>query len=403
MASTAQIQELFTLGKIVFVLSITLVIWAWLAVGLRLWVRFRITKSPGWDDAAMVATLLLFTTYCAFILTITMRSSRGMLFTKEDRYLSLVFVQLSEVFYILTTTLLKISLGLFFLRVLTKRWQTVIFHTILGVSAAYGLFYTFTTLFVCGDPAKLADSLAGSRKCLPAGFILATGYIYGVINIIADWTFVLIPIVILVDSDIDRRSKISVSIVMGLGAIGSVSSILRMVYLKGLLFSRGAGLNPNAVKATIWATAEPGTGIVAASIALLRPLLRKIASDTQQRVSLYKSRKASLPDSTIKSSMTKSFHTSKSFKTRDSDGDSIIALTTIETNKTYVNGSENGDMEAAMNDKWNRESTYGGGKEEDPWSPTVTMGKASVQKVINVQMVNGRGSPVPQPQGRRYI
>jgi hypothetical protein len=58
MASTAQIEELFALGKIVFILSITLVIWAWLAVGLRLWVRFRITKSPGWDDAAMVATLV---------------------------------------------------------------------------------------------------------------------------------------------------------------------------------------------------------------------------------------------------------------------------------------------------------------------------------------------------------
>jgi hypothetical protein len=58
MASMAQIRELITLGKIVFALSITLIIWAWLAVGLRLWVRFRITKSQGWDDAAMVATLV---------------------------------------------------------------------------------------------------------------------------------------------------------------------------------------------------------------------------------------------------------------------------------------------------------------------------------------------------------
>lgn len=58
MASTAELQEFVTLGKIVFVLTITLVVWAWLAVGLRLWVRFRITKSQGWDDATMVATLV---------------------------------------------------------------------------------------------------------------------------------------------------------------------------------------------------------------------------------------------------------------------------------------------------------------------------------------------------------
>jgi hypothetical protein len=120
-------------------------------------------------------------------------------------------------------------------------------------------------------------------------------------------------------------------------------------------------------------------------------LLRKIASDTQEA---YRSRKASFPGSFTKSTLT------KSFKSKDSDGDSIIALTTVETNKTYVNDVETGGANGSKKDKWNRESTY---EDDDPWSPTVTMGKASVQRVINVQMVNGRGSPVPQPQGRGYM
>jgi hypothetical protein len=123
-------------------------------------------------------------------------------------------------------------------------------------------------------------------------------------------------------------------------------------------------------------------------------LIRKIASDTQERVSLYKSRKASLPNSTFYTAKS----TLKSFKSKDSDSDSVIALTTVETNKTGMSTGGN-----AKPDRWNRESTYGGAREDDPWSPTVTMGKASVQKVINVQMVNGRGSPAPQPNGRRYI
>jgi hypothetical protein len=66
---------------------------------------------------------------------------------------------------------------------------------------------------------------------------LSTGYLYGALNVTADWTFVLIPICVLIDSDLDRRAKISVSIVMGLGAVGSISSIMRMVYLEGILFS----------------------------------------------------------------------------------------------------------------------------------------------------------------------
>lgn len=148
----------------------------------------------------------------------------------------LKYIQLSEVFYILTTTFLKISLGLFFLRLLTQRWQRHIFYTILYISAIYGFFYFLVTIFQCGNPSKLADTLLGSKKCAPNWFILSTGYLYGIVNIVADWTFTLIPIVILLDSDMDRRSKISVGIVMGFAAIGSVSSILRMVYLKGLSF-----------------------------------------------------------------------------------------------------------------------------------------------------------------------
>lgn len=147
------------------------------------------------------------------------------------------YVQLSEVFYILTTTFLKVSLGLFFLRVLTQPWQRNLFHTILAISAVYGAFYFLVTIFQCGNPAKLADSLLGARNCAPSWFLLTTGYFYGIINVISDWTFTLIPIVILLDSDIDLRSKISVSIVMGFAAIGSIASIMRMVYLKALLFN----------------------------------------------------------------------------------------------------------------------------------------------------------------------
>jgi hypothetical protein len=131
--------------------------------------------------------------------------------------------------------MLKISLGLFFLRILTKRWQRLLFHIVLGVSATYGFVYVLTAIFACGNPAKIADTLLGSKHCLPTPFILGSGYLYGIINIVADWTFVLVPISVLLDSELDRRSKISVSIVMALGAVGSISSTMRMVYLRGLI------------------------------------------------------------------------------------------------------------------------------------------------------------------------
>lgn len=105
------------------------------------------------------------------------------------------------------------------MRVLTKRWQTNIFRTILAVSAVYGFFYVCIVAFQCGSPNKLALGLLGSKKCLPPKLLFSTGLLYGIINVIADWTFVLIPIWILIESDMDRQCKISVSMVMALGAM----------------------------------------------------------------------------------------------------------------------------------------------------------------------------------------
>lgn len=260
------------------------------------------------------------------------------------------------------------SLGLFFLRVLTKRWQIHVFHVLLWVSALYGLCYVFITLFQCGNPEKVADRLLGSPKCLPGPFLLTAGYLYGTINIIADWTFVLIPISVLIDSELDRRSKVSVSLVMALGAVGSVSSVMRMVYLHGfglhgdgitcsysqafLYFHVLIPCTATSIKATIWATAEPGTGIIAASIAILRPLVRKIATDVRNKASAYGSHKGSRP--------TPSFG-------HESDA---IALT--------VNKSSDYSM-----------------RSDDPWNSTVIIGQANIQRVTSVQMFNGKGSPAP--------
>jgi hypothetical protein len=54
----AMLQELEFLGTIIFYLIVTLLSLSYVTVVLRLWVRCRITKSAGWDDAAMVATLV---------------------------------------------------------------------------------------------------------------------------------------------------------------------------------------------------------------------------------------------------------------------------------------------------------------------------------------------------------
>jgi hypothetical protein len=57
MASTNH-PEIVFLGHIIWILVLTLLTLSYLTVGLRLWVRYRITRNTGWDDAAIVAALV---------------------------------------------------------------------------------------------------------------------------------------------------------------------------------------------------------------------------------------------------------------------------------------------------------------------------------------------------------
>lgn len=114
---------------------------------------------------------------------------------------------------------LRIALGLFFLRVLVRRWHRVLLFSILGLSTAANLFYALLAVFQCGVPSKTVDNVLSGTGCISKTFNLNTGYVVGAISILADWSFVLIPFLMLRDAQLTTRSKISVGIIMILGAV----------------------------------------------------------------------------------------------------------------------------------------------------------------------------------------
>jgi hypothetical protein len=93
----------------------------------------------------------------------------------------------------------------------------------------------------------------------------------------------------------------------------------------------------------------------------MRPLIRKIASDTRKRNGEFHCRKASLPRSIR--------------KINSADTESVIALTNVES-------------------KDNSKTSWYSTDEEDIWSPTVIVGEAYVQKVTSIKMNNGRALPI---------
>lgn len=87
-----------------------------------------------------------------------------------------------------------------------------------------------------------------------------------------DWTFALLPLFVLWRAKLPLAMKISAGGCLALGALGSISSIVRIAYINGLAPS--ANFFAHAGSIGLWSLVEPGLGIVAASLATLRPLFK---------------------------------------------------------------------------------------------------------------------------------
>jgi len=126
----------------------------------------------------------------------------------------------SEVFYSVTVVLLKISLGLFFLRILTQRWQRITIQTMMAVSTMYGVVMIFFAIFHCGGKRDAYSYLTHKlqRQCVPKSVDLGMMYTGGTITTLTDWIFAFLPLLMLHRAQLTRREKSTVAFIMLLGS-----------------------------------------------------------------------------------------------------------------------------------------------------------------------------------------
>ncbi|KAF2230085.1 hypothetical protein EV356DRAFT_454598 [Viridothelium virens] len=254
--------------------SICFLALTWLAVSLRFWVRQIMLRSFGLDDWMMGMALLLFTLYCTFTIVEVYHGGGSHVSDSEQSHTLgdlLKYVLLIESFYILSMVFFKISLGTFLLRLVIRRWHTIFIYAFMTLSTIYGIVYFFFALFQCGNPTKILENkLAG--RCQPASVQLGMGYTHVAVQALVDWAFATLPVVIMWNANMNRRSKFSVAFILMLGAIGSTATLVRFKYEGGLVDDNDFFFA--AANVAITCTIEAGLGITAASLATLRPLFR---------------------------------------------------------------------------------------------------------------------------------
>lgn len=133
---------------------------------------------------------------------------------------AVMFWWLAILFYNLSTTVVKLSISVFIHKLCPQRIYKIIIWSVMSVVIAYSIAYFFLTIFQCTPPQFFWQKFTGGEgSCYSEKVFPIATYAHSAISAAADWTLGLLPIKLLWDLQMNRRTKISVAILLGLGVM----------------------------------------------------------------------------------------------------------------------------------------------------------------------------------------
>ncbi|KAF2011409.1 hypothetical protein BU24DRAFT_435871 [Aaosphaeria arxii CBS 175.79] len=112
--------------------------------------------------------------------------------------------------------------------------------------------------------------------CKAQSNITGFSFALSAVSIVTDWFCALIPIPLLWKVQMDKRIKMSVVALLGLGIFTSVGPLVRLSVTVNL--SSTENFLHNAMDVAAWAQTEIGLGVIVGNLPALRPLLEKVLS-----------------------------------------------------------------------------------------------------------------------------
>ncbi|KAG8158003.1 hypothetical protein KVR01_012275 [Diaporthe batatas] len=250
------------------VLSIILSILTFFAVSLRCWIRLR-EGLFGADDWAMLAGMLTFqatcivTAYGCFIGVGTRDELINMVQWSEGHKFLLIW----ECLYFVAAMFAKCAISLTMLRVAAKRSHKIALWTVIAVVVMTGLTGVLGGMLVCQPIEKNWDHTATPDEC-DYDAVLVIGFVVTATSILTDFACAGLPILVLWNMQMDRRTKVLTWVMLTLGGSASLSTIVRIPYLKYWGIDKDQLYN--IANVIIWSMFECGIGIIAGSMSMLR-------------------------------------------------------------------------------------------------------------------------------------
>jgi hypothetical protein len=107
---------------------------------------------------------------------------------------------------------LKLSLAIFFLRILASQWQRWLIVTAVSTSTIFGVAYFFFAIFQCGFVSSIQVLIFRmvNGQCAAKPTAMAMNYVYALLGTISDWTCGLVPVFLLRKSNMPKKAKMIV-------------------------------------------------------------------------------------------------------------------------------------------------------------------------------------------------
>jgi len=179
-----------------------------------------------------------------------------------------------EIIYAVTACALRVTVGLFLLRITNRKAHRIIIHTLNAIGVAYGACYLAAIVFQCIPLSYFWERLDMTEDgiCMDPNISVKTTIGGTVVAAVIDWSFGLLPIWILWTVHLSNKRKIMVCFLLGLGVLASTAPIVRLPYLAGLL--NNADFLWATTDVAIWSVVELGIGLIVISLPACRALLR---------------------------------------------------------------------------------------------------------------------------------
>lgn len=116
---------------------------------------------------------------------------------------------------------IKASIALMLLRLLVDVTQRTILYVVLIVTEVYSAAFFFIFIFQCSPSQYFWTRLTGAEgTCLPTSIVTGTVYAYSAITCVGDWTFSILPFIIVWNLEqLPKREKAMVGVILAMSAM----------------------------------------------------------------------------------------------------------------------------------------------------------------------------------------